>query len=372
MASELYNLAARAIRQAALKDFRKTTLGRLMGEISSAAGRGSLAPEAVKQFSRRLSLLTSDSVTRELMKSLGLGDVERYAKEIGGEGRSFFDDFRRGFLSPLGRLIRSFSSPRSTGGRVSIDRELQAATALLKSFGHVVLPPPGLGGASKDDQRKVAAALKSMGWRVAEPREQPAPIAPRKQRLTTDVDFGRAKLRNRVRNEDPLVSGKMVDVQSSNVHSIGFRIDPDSAQGMHQSTGTLLIRFLDTDGSGKRSGMGPLYEYYDVPAALFQQFRRAASKGKFVWDRIRVRGTVAGHRFSYSLADIVRDYVPRQAGIKRGSQGEFYMTRRFRDSTGRLLTSRLPEEQVRASGFNYTRGEPNRGTPNRGTPNRGR
>ena len=119
-----------------------------------------------------------------------------------------------------------------------------------------------------------------------------------------------------------------------------------------------------------------MYEYFDVPVMVFRAMVRAASKGRFVWDKIRIRGTASGHRYRYDLADVVNDYVPRQAGLKRGEPGEWYMTRRFRDKTGRLLVSRLPEERVHMKGPNpasgpgpqkliLKRGEPNRGKPRR-------
>jgi KTSC domain len=169
----------------------------------------------------------------------------------------------------------------------------------------------------------------------------------------------------------------MIPVTSSNVHSIGFRLDPnDSFDDLQSSKGTLLIRFLADTKGGKRTSPGALYEYHDVPARVFQEFRRAASKGGFVWDNVRVRGTVSGHKYSYDLAEIVNGYVPRQAGLKRGQQGEWYLKRRFRQGDN-VFESRLPERQVKLSGPN--RAEPNRGVPdsfqflpNRGAPNRGR
>lgn len=215
----------------------------------------------------------------------------------------------------------------------------------------------------------------------ARPATRPRTPRPRK---TTDIDEeditpgGRGT--HRVRNDDPMITGEMIPVRSSNVHSIGFRLDPES--GFPVGTkGTLLIRFLGGHGK-ERSGPGALYEYFDVPASLFRAFRRAASKGKFVWDEVRVRGTISGHRYSYALADISGGYVPRQAGLKRGAPGEWYLTRRFRDSSGALLTSRLPEMQVRSAGPNRAngpgagklilkRGTPKRGGPSRGGPNRG-
>jgi hypothetical protein len=149
---------------------------------------------------------------------------------------------------------------------------------------------------------------------------------------------------------------KMQRVASSNVHSIGY----------DQQTATLAVRYLapklsNTSGgfagkagkgrrqtargksgstvTGKTNSPGPLYHYYDVPEGLWNRFQSAGSKGKWVWDNLRIRGTIAGHRYAYALiagtvageGDRVT-YIPRlatssgfkarsriQAGTKIGS-----------------------------------------------------
>lgn len=156
-----------------------------------------------------------------------------------------------------------------------------------------------------------------------------------------------------------LMHGTMHDVVSSNVHSIGMQAQPGAR------TGTLLIRFLGTQPNGRRGGKGPTYAYRDVPIELFRAFRTAASKGKFVWDHVRVRGTVSGHRFPYELIGVVNGYVPRQAGLKRGQAGEFFLRRTWTGykrnrQTGKLekvtLQSQLPERLVSSRGPNPDRG----------------
>lgn len=62
-------------------------------------------------------------------------------------------------------------------------------------------------------------------------------------------------------------------VTSSNVASIGF----------DDSSLTLEVEFND----------GSVYQYFDVPEALYQEFMNASSKGKFLHDNIR-------HSFRYS------------------------------------------------------------------------
>lgn len=135
-------------------------------------------------------------------------------------------------------------------------------------------------------------------------------------------------------SQDDLLQGQMFAVSSSNVHSIGMRID---APG--QTQGTLMVRFLATREGGVRLGPGSLYGYYEVPVRLFREFQHASSKGKFVWDELRVRGTISGHRYNYALIGVVgqfaggqhrENYVPRQAALKRGQSGEHFIPRTFR------------------------------------------
>lgn len=135
----------------------------------------------------------------------------------------------------------------------------------------------------------------------------------------------------------PLVEG-MIEVHSSNVHSIGYR-----HQLGNLGPGDLLVRFLG--GSGKeRSGPGALYSYKSVPYEVFQAFKIAASAGKFVWSHLRVAGTISGHQYDYDLADLgILRNVPRQAtGALRGRVGEHYVPRTFRGQR-----STLPQQQVR-------------------------
>lgn len=164
-------------------------------------------------------------------------------------------------------------------------------------------------------------------------------------------------------SDDPAWSGQMITVQSSNVHSIGFDINTDAP-----SVGTLKVRFLHSSGDSKTKNKSPgsLYFYYNVPTELFRAFLRASSKGDFVWDKLRIRGTVSGHRFDYSLQGISQGYIPRKA--TNLADGEWFIKRNF---AGRW--SQLPNAPVRTMdrGGESDDGEPNRGRPNRGGPNRG-
>lgn len=59
----------------------------------------------------------------------------------------------------------------------------------------------------------------------------------------------------------------LVEVESSNVRAIGYVAD----------TKRLYVQF-------KKSG---LYQYENVPEAVYSAFLRAPSKGEFVWQQLR-------------------------------------------------------------------------------------
>ncbi len=141
----------------------------------------------------------------------------------------------------------------------------------------------------------------------------------------------------------------MERVQSSNVYAIGY----------NGATQTMRVQYLGTainaagisgaghagkkrvrgakgkTVTGKRYGGGPTYDYFGVPEKVFNKIRNAGSKGKAIWDGLRIRGTVYGHRYDYrltaaSVADVIDmntgkrvakvTYVPRKATGPGGFQ----------------------------------------------------
>lgn len=119
------------------------------------------------------------------------------------------------------------------------------------------------------------------------------------------VDYPTARpAKQRPAGED----GKLILVNSSNVHSIGYL--PEER--------LMMVRFLG-NVNGRRAGPGPLYHYFNVPPKIWQRLRDSASKGGAVWDLLRIRGTAYGHQFDYALVGVVGGYVPRkgtEAGLK--------------------------------------------------------
>lgn len=221
----------------------------------------------------------------------------------------------------------------------------KAAMKALGPVGELVealLRPSGR-SLAKDIQQEVDAAeylLKELGYDVGKPGQSRSPgFTPVEAEPGTQFPTGRrnSNLPDEFPEYKPAVEGPIL-VESSNVHSIAYEFNlANSTQ-----PGNLLVRFLG--GTSKnRTGPGAMYSYKSVPYEIFKAFKIAASKGGFVWDELRVRGTVSGHQFDYQLADLGEmSHVPRQAGFKTGQTGEFYMPRNFRGQR-----STLPEQQVR-------------------------
>jgi len=262
-------------------------------------------------------------------------------------------------LGPLGQIIDSLLRPNGESLAPSVQHELQAAQQLLESFGYAVGEPgkalndhPLLGGSSgtgkvreKVDERPGTQKPEANpGGSSRPPRDRSGVSAP--SPAGNDQPDSSEQPDVTVSPTGTLIEG-MIPVRSSNVHSIGYEWNPQNAQ----APGNLLVRFLGGTGSN-RTGKGPLYRYFDVPRNVFVAFKQASSKGKFVWDDLRVRGSMTGHQYAYDLAGTGdTDYVPRQVGLKRGAAGEHYLNRNF---AGRRST--LPEQQIRGSRRELTPG----------------
>jgi hypothetical protein len=184
-------------------------------------------------------------------------------------------------------------------------------------------------------------------------------------RLVDDhtVEIRTANFRGRYRTTDPEVTAEMVPVTSSNVHSIGFVMNLKNP-----ANSELRIRFLQGKGTSKTAG--PLYGYANFHPTLFRQFIRANSKGTFVWDEVRIRGTVAGSQYRYTLLETVGGNVPRRAMLVNGVQ--ILKRRKKMSKSGRMGVSRLQTQIL--GPYRPTSNRVNRGNPDRGSsrPNRGR
>lgn len=361
-----------ALQAKALREFRSTEAGRLVTEVKRLSRRRELSDSDRRRLSSQIKRLQGTGVLNELRSKTEVGglvsDVDKYAR---GDVKKKILETMFEALGPVGSLLEGLLRPK--GGQIGgIDSELRAASNLLQSFGFQVKAPsrrPSQGGKVDAAQR----LLESLGFTVTPPkprvrrRPEPTPIRkPARPEKEVRQIGGRTR---EYKPNDPTITGELIQVTSSNVHSIGYLWNDDDPM-----KGTLQVRFLQ--GRGNAKGAGPLYYYYGVHPDVFDAFMRAASKGEFVWDRLRIRGTVSGHRFAYDLKGITGGYVPRQA--KRYGQNEYFVQRRVRGKSRRTgevqeFESELPDRLVgRAEPQRPSQGLPNRGSVNRGTPNRGR
>lgn len=358
MASPLFQVASAAVRRSAVKQFRGSTYGKLLAEVEAVKAMPSkLRPQNVSRIAQKYGRqLRPDQIAKEVLgKDFGkfVRHVERYAKS-GGLGSKLVDDLLAGF-GPAGTLIRSLIGTGAITGKAGIERELDAARKLLEAFGQ--LPPggsPTVGQMRQGAQGLIEWLSESMGVPVAErlpelPTAERLPDLPEGQQVAP-LPFGvskttsRGQLRKTVTLPDPsgnlrlpvshpAVTGEFVSVDSSNVHSISY--DAENA--------LLYVRYLAPAGAGQtRTQPGSLYQYRDITPRMFDAMYKAASKGGWVWDNLRIRGTTAGYQKPYALVGVMNGYVPRQATIVAGGE-ERYIPRQLFVGKGQWLQSQLQE-----------------------------
>ena len=155
-----------------------------------------------------------------------------------------------------------------------------------------------------------------------------------------------------------LFQGKFLKVKSRNVYAIAYSL----------ATRELFVQYLFwAPGMEQHSGPGPVYRYESISPSLALTAYDAASKGVWIWDKLRIRGTFAGHRFPYALFYIASEYVPRRVTYVLGR--EWFVPRDFytKSDDGRWMPVRstLPMAPV------YWKGEdasPLTGKPDNGSP----
>lgn len=130
-----------------------------------------------------------------------------------------------------------------------------------------------------------------------------------------------------------------VPVESSNVHSYSWEKQGNEGQG------NMIVRYKNKEG-----GSGPVYRYIGTPRSVYEGMEAAPSKGGFVWDRLRVRGSKVAHQYPFSLAGTgATDYIPRAASLRRGFKGEHYIERSFQGRKSELApgtTTGRPAERL--------------------------
>lgn len=354
--------------------FSQSAFGRLHRTINQTLK----SPKRTQSRIAKLAKLARRPKPAQMAKALVGVDPTHLVKEIRKYARgdqlaaSLVNEFLNS-LGPAGAIIRALASGTTE------EPDLDAMADVLRSRGYTVLPPeeaPGMArggvprsakGRAAEEARQEPARISTTGRPAEEVREAVGKIRPkgRPVRKTKTVQLPMASGRyKRFDRTHPIVTGEMVKASSStNVHSFGYRLD----------TWTLFVRFWA--GSGKQKHAGPLYSYFQVEPEKFLEMYKVRgagnrhtpgvkSPGTFVWERLRILGTISGHQKDYKLVGVARGYVPRKAVFAQG--GEEYRPRIFRTVEGDVLRSELPAGRP---GFG---GAPNRGAPNRGQPNTGR
>lgn len=350
----LFHAAAADAQRKLAADFRRAPLGRLFREISRR-GRSQRGAEAAMRVLHRVG--GRPEAVRYMMGQR-LGDIsmliERYARRGDAGG-----DLVRQWLESLGepgQILLALSEARAGLPGTSQAGLLRSAIALIRAMGGEVLPDPQWSVFGPDPRATEAAweYLRRTGelQRLQDELggdEVPQEAVPRPRAERQVTVHGPGGVQN-LAEDHPAVTGEFVPVASSNVHSVAYDAD----------TATLYVRFLDSfyNKATKdyvRQGPGPIYAYYNVPPEMFLDMLHASSKGGWVWDHLRIRGTLSGHQRDYALVGIVRGYVPRKAtfapteprNLQGGAYAEMWVPRQVQDMSGQWISSKKPLEVVR-------------------------
>lgn len=417
MANTLFREFDRFQREQDRRAFQQTDAYKLYKDVKHAMNTPRRATASVGQFADMVQRYSRHGVSAGVLKGasrIPFGDMVReviHYQASGGESARLVGQLL-GALGPMGRLLRSLIGPGSQVRRGGLESEIEAAVRLLQAFAPDKLAPSlrtFSSGQVASSLEASIARLEAEGYEVTGPglprpmreagstlfpklprikpqkpvfikptpgttpgRIRPTPMRPRRPAsddpLTTEeqpfLPGGVPKTTqtgDRVQVEldgrrlpvnHPVVTKEMVPVQSSNVHSIGYDYDAQ----------TLYVRYL-RDGA-----MGSLYGYSHVQLEKFLALESAPSKGIWMWDNVRIRGTWSGHRHDYRLVAIRDNYVPRKATYVGGGREKF-IPRTVRVQSKRrgvrTITSALPEA------FAPDMASPDTGAPNRGAPDRG-
>jgi len=364
----------RRLQASARRDFDRSPIGQLVGQLSRGAGSATV-DATLKRAATELH--------RPPMQAFRGTDLGRFATEIQRYSRG--GGYRRkivaqvlGSMGPAGKLIQALIGSGGASKR-DVEKQVSAAFDFLRIFQPELLSPaarktrrPGRRGSkSAAEAESLAKLLEAQGYKIIRPgkgktqaqqmadmlAKQGYQVTPPggaqqqgRQRKTVDIDVGGRS--QRFPRNHPIVTGEMLPTpSSSNVHSYGY----DSENWY------LYVRFKAAAPRGSKSrkrpqSPGSLYRYSNVPPEKFLSMYAADRKGSWIWDNIRVRGTWSGHQYDYALVGVTGGYVPRKATYT--PKGEYFLPRIVRGQGGRRLTSSLPAAPA----------PPLSGAPNTGAP----
>lgn len=260
-------------------------------------------------------------------------DVLRYAS--GRVGRGVRNDLRRRFGRFVGDLLAELSDIFAGGGRVT-EGDVQDAIQLLEGEGYRVTPAPP--GNHEPGAPPVVRPNTPDTWhrdRGPDSQRQPAPPPHGMQegrplpsiRDLVQIDDFPAEHTIDTRKlsavMDPgagIWATEVETPESSNVYSFAYDEVEHILYVTYKARGK-----VDPTTKKRPHVRGPLYSYggrmRPVPAHVYSEMKTASSKGEFVWTHLRMRGTIHGHHYQYSL--VTGDtsggeyYVPRKA-TRRG------------------------------------------------------
>jgi hypothetical protein len=301
--------AALALRKQAVKVYSRQASASMRHATSGPGG------QFIRELSKAFAGGKIDSDSKAFADLLGnaagghLGtEIVRYAR--GGSAGSFLGSLL-GQLGPVGKAVSMLlGRGRSTTGIP--DAAIANAIKLLQSVGLEVRVPSG-GGM----QTHVPTGARG----------------PTYARGTGPAKYPSLDERGQVMQTGRFVKDQYIGMTlvhgSSNVYAIGYA--PETLTMRVQYLGATVSGFalrgrghkgrkrvkgsLGRTVMNKRHGPGPVYDYKGVPQRVFDRISHASSKGKAIWDDLRVRGTVWGHKFDYELAaaSMVDVVLPLQA-----------------------------------------------------------
>lgn len=392
---------AENLRRQLAEQLKRTPAGRLASEVDRVARTRSSTKATADRLKRQFEQITSGA-SREAASRTRVAnqirEIERYAMSTPGGAWGWLGKVFGPIADAIKGLLRPF-------GKQQIRREMESAAELLNALGASTEGPTGrrVRVESEDTRARADAEriLEALGFDVqrggslvppSAPPDSPTnrippsqtpfnPPAPPSNRLPPPPappsgpranpggnGMVRLMLDGRmisVPPDDPIITGEMIRVRSSNVHSIGYDWNHKDPR-----KGILKVRYLEKGKGGSNTRGGPTYFYYDVHPGVFMRFQHASSMGRFVWDNLRVRGTISGHQYRYNLARISSSgYVPRQA--TRIGDEEHLLGRRVMGANNREYRSVLADRFVRQL-TPQQRGMPRSLFPNTGRPSNGR
>lgn len=423
----LYPEFHKAVRQEARRQWQQSDANKMVKDVRHALNTPRRVGATANQFANMIQTYSRHGLSGGFFKQASRLPFQDMVREVvryqasGGEGARLITQLL-GALGPVGRIIASLIRPGSKVRSTSIDAEVDAATRFLQAFAPDKLTPElrtFTAGNVANSVESAISLLEEEGYEVTGPTPMRGPgsrprlprVTPRREEispLSPDAPLrpGRIQPQRKAQPPEPrpasddpvsseeqifyptgipkgtkggtprqvvdiqgrrfpathpIVTKEMVRADSSNVYAFGYDVD----------SRTLYVRYRAAPRFG--GGMGSLYAYDGVSMDKFLSLYESPSKGTWMWDNVRIRGTWSGHRHPYRLAAIRYDYVPRMATYAGGGR-ELFVPRTVQVHSKkrgfRTLTSQLPEEY--APSIVPMDGSPNRGEPNRGEPNRGR